>query len=1747
MIFNKLKLYNNYPNIVISPTGYNSKHVALFFMSENSDFLETFPSMRIRPFNVRSVIIPTISRPVYSTLKSDLRKKVQSLKLFPIRAAVGDYSLVDNKNFFINSSPYLNTLDSRYSFKRFNTGKAFNAYKGFINILGGVSSETHERVLIYAINTDRTLPSSITLRKSFVLYKMFIDFYAGRTETLPFEKMIVFTYNTNQSNYYMIYEKDNPRNNLSRIRRVLMNNKFEQSEDPEVETLDEEDVDIDTIADIAAEETISDEKLKLKSPLDTKIEKPKIKPIYKSKIEVKDEEEVEDLDQKPETIERKATLKNTIKNAVKTFLKSSDSKVNVKNPETINYKKLAATSLVYNKVGGNLEKTHRIMSDHPETSHALDNTIKENMENLLPKPPAVSTARNMIVKASGPEKMIKNAVPSHIFEKRKIDFKVNLLNDIYNAFKVLETKNPPLKIVNVKVETIKDGPSEINPSIKDRFYIYMQDIFEKTQMVYIDVPHLTDNNSFYINGQNTVLVTQIVPFPIFFLKSGLGRFESSYSSMSIHSKELQTGAYLILFMGSYKLPLIMYLAYRIGFTEALNMFNITYTLHDTKVANSYILPNKKYIEFTYKDDVGFQNIQGFLKCIPYFDKNMDLENKVFWRTVIEKNTGNRNSTYLLDQMYDNIVTPVERQILKNRHYPTDIKDIIRYISQGVVEGKVDDRNGVDKLRIRTAELFVTLLQKQILAAYNEYSAKVVSGDESAIYYINPSKTFSEIINSQNVQTLENINPLEELSMMTRITPVGIGGIPNTRALTQDSMNVHYTYYGNIDPLETPDSASVGVQQHLAVGAAITDNRGTFLIKDRKTIEPNEILSTTPSMIPFIESNDGIRVAMASGQAKQAISLLNPENPAIQSGYESVLTTYLSDNFMKKSPVDGIVEKVTDLQILIKDKDTKKVLAIDIAPVLLKSGQGKNGYGRFQSIVQVGQKVKKGEIVAEGSNIKDGIISNGINALAAFMPWKGYNFEDGMVISESLAKRLTSLHIEDKKTYLLPEEDVYYIAKLGDVLKKGDVLLTHSPTVYDVETHQNERTEGGKIVNIQIFCNIEESAIPEKLIDAYKDFKERYTLLHGSYPIGKFKEKGIKFNGILVHFTVQQTLSVEVGDKINQRHFNKGIISCFDTKTHVLTENGWKLFKDLTDNDKVAYMKDNGKTGFILPEAYHTYKYKGRMYGCDSRKVNYLVTPTHRMYVSNRDHKWKFETAENTHNKTLCFKTTTDFEYGQYKNEIIKLENNYPSSVKNPVLEFDKKLFYKFMGWYLSEGSTYHRKTNKQSNYRVILTQSNTKSEYVKEISEMLTAMRLTWCREKNGSNFIVSHKPLFTYLNKLGKCLDKYIPEDLFHTHKDNLKELFWGLVKGDGSIRTDKYVEFYTTSAQLKTDFIRLACLLGYNVIEHEPDVRNRKNKKYIIGVQFEKKYNNVYNNKEPYYTVENYNDKVYCLSVKNNLLYVMREGKCMWSGNSIVPDNEMPRLPSGEHIEIVYNGLSVLNRMNPGQLCEMHCGLIAKKLYYFMSTLPRLKFVSLLEPLMKLLDGTKDKSYGKNIISYLKSINEIEYKKIINQLDKDKFFPLIFPPFQSPPRKNILAALKFLNLKPAYKLYLPEYGRYSRDVISVGYLYVFKLEHMVEKKIHVRSTGGYNGPAMLPTRGKRRGGGQAIGEGDAYSLLSWDAPSIITEFFSALSNDHKTKNQMISEVIQTGKTNLKEIKNENPTKELFMAYMTAIHLGSV
>jgi len=415
---------------------------------------------------------------------------------------------------------------------------------------------------------------------------------------------------------------------------------------------------------------------------------------------------------------------------------------------------------------------------------------------------------------------------------------------------------------------------------------------------------------------------------------------------------------------------------------------------------------------------------------------------------------------------------------------SDIVETVKYLfalQNG--KGKVDDVDHLGNKRIRTVG---ELVQAQVevglarLARFIKEKMKLQEPKTVTVLDLVNSRAFSSAINdffnrNQLSQFLDQTNPLSELTHKRRLSAIGEGGIVERKRVGFEVRDVHYTHYGRICPIETPEGGNIGLITSLSVYARIDkmgflktpyyrvvkgkitgeieylsadeedkyiiaqassplDRKGKFLEKrisarfkgefqlveplsvNYMDISPKQVLSPTAALIPFLEHDDANRALMGSNMQRQAVPLVRPEVPLVKTGMERIVVR--DSGAVLRAESSGEVMEVDSEKIVIKQ--------IPSAPLQLKDRTVQH-FGKFvrlnqdtclhqSPIVNQGERVKKGQIISDGPAISQGELALGRNVFVAFMPWYGYNFEDAILISEKLVKEdvYTSIHIKEFK-------------------------------------------------------------------------------------------------------------------------------------------------------------------------------------------------------------------------------------------------------------------------------------------------------------------------------------------------------------------------------------------------------------------------------------------------------------------------------------------------------------------------------------------------------------------------------------------------------------------------------------------------------------------------------------------------------------------------------------------------------------
>jgi DNA-directed RNA polymerase subunit beta len=440
--------------------------------------------------------------------------------------------------------------------------------------------------------------------------------------------------------------------------------------------------------------------------------------------------------------------------------------------------------------------------------------------------------------------------------------------------------------------------------------------------------------------------------------------------------------------------------------------------------------------------------------------------------------------YRLNQQFD-LKIPVEDTVLTM----DDIIKVIHFlIDMRKGERGMDDIDHLGNRRVKTigeqlTNQFSVALSRMIRTIHERMNLR--ESESITPQDLINSRVVTTVINtffgtSQLSQFGDQTNPLAEITHKRRISALGPGGLTRERA-GFEVRDVHYTHYGRLCPIETPEGPNIGLISSLAMFAEVNDHgfiespyrkvvkgkkgyivtdktkylsaddedrvlvaqasvklgkdnellenrvrariKGDFPIVNTEKIDfvevsPNQILSVAAALIPFLEHDDANRALMGSNMQRQAVPLMNPKSPIVGTGIEKKVA--VDSRSAVVSPVDGKIIYIDAEKCLIKRNDVMESLALyegeNIIELKFKKFHrtNQNTVHNQRPIISEGSKVKIGDIIADGAATENGELALGSNIRVAFMPWRGYNFEDAIVLSERLVKEdvFSSVHCNE---------------------------------------------------------------------------------------------------------------------------------------------------------------------------------------------------------------------------------------------------------------------------------------------------------------------------------------------------------------------------------------------------------------------------------------------------------------------------------------------------------------------------------------------------------------------------------------------------------------------------------------------------------------------------------------------------------------------------------------------------------------
>jgi len=743
---------------------------------------------------------------------------------------------------------------------------------------------------------------------------------------------------------------------------------------------------------------------------------------------------------------------------------------------------------------------------------------------------------------------------------------------------------------------------------------------KEQEAYFADIPLMTKRGTFVINGIERVVVSQLIRSPgVFFTNSKLGRYKNFFGAKIIPSRGAwlefeteQSGVIFVRIDRKRKIPVTALLR-AFGYStdrEIQDLFKDVDTDPEMKYIAATLVQDPS-------SNQGEGLIEVYRRIRPGDFATSDNAKQMIFNMFFNFSRYDLSEVgrHRINQRFNkNYPLTEEHRFLK----PEDIVFVVKKIIK-LNNNPASLADNIDHLGNRRVKTVGEQLQEKLRLALNQMERIIKDRMSTADLALSlPSQLINSrpfvarlkefFASSQLSQFMDQTNPLSELEHKRRLSAMGPGGLTRERA-SFDVRDVHPSHYGRICPIQTSEGPNIGLVGHLSIfgrisplgfiltsyqkvkngkltgevlfldateeekyiiaqsGVAI-DQEGRIIDKkvsariqgepgevsasevDFIDISPKQPFSSATSLIPFLEHNDANRALMGSNMQRQAVPLVSPETPYVMTGMESNVA-YDSGSALI-SETEGIVDSVDSsaVKIRVKNSRTKEYK--------LSKFLRSNAYTSINQkpIVRKGDKIKKGQIIADGPAMENGKLALGKNLLVAFMSFHGANFEDAIIVSDRLVKDdiLTSIHIEDysvdvRETKLGPELTTADIPNVGEERLKN--LDIEGIVRIGAEVRSQDILVGKISPKGETDLTPEEKLLRAIFGEKSRDIKDTSLRL----PFGKqgrvvglkifSRDLGDKLqSGVIktIQISIAQTRKVQVGDKLAGRHGNKGVIS-----------------------------------------------------------------------------------------------------------------------------------------------------------------------------------------------------------------------------------------------------------------------------------------------------------------------------------------------------------------------------------------------------------------------------------------------------------------------------------------------------------------------------------------------------------------------------------------------------------------------------
>jgi len=675
---------------------------------------------------------------------------------------------------------------------------------------------------------------------------------------------------------------------------------------------------------------------------------------------------------------------------------------------------------------------------------------------------------------------------------------------------------------------------ELKRHILSILKITIKDPNEKEFVYDIQIPELIKEQFFYIGGNLKVPIFQIYDYPIIY-RTGVLKFHNNIITLTILLNKNNDDGYKV------------------------SLFNKTVPL-DLLVATYHTKEEfKDFLSTRTNESLMLAGIEE--RCNDVWDKTTQNERilslgKIFATPNIDKTKKGKSVLFSLKSAFE--VDFFSREFCKTKSMLFELLNAIYETPRSDTDLKLK--------RIRFEEYILASLMRKV------YDMLITLNSSKKVkFQINQTIVTDSCNVSDIVHFNFPINPVGEIASLMQCSLTGPGGFKKDN-VPANLRNLDPSHFGRLCTADTPDRDGCGVVTNMVPTINIEEN-GDFGEIDDKVVTSYPI-----SFTPFLEHDDPIRLQMASNQLKQAILLTEGEKPIIKSGAEDCYLEH--STFLNVAKDSGVVVHI-DNQFMIVLYNNKKS---EVFKLYWKSLH-LNTIDYILPKFKEGEKFKKDDILAESCCLDNGETSFGRNLCTGISIWKGYNYEDGIVLNETTAKKFESIHSVDLTFTIEPgqvllslnNDDYNPIPSIGHVLKKGDVFAKIKSLdgedgfeSINIEPYELNAPADCEITDIEIYPNSWNKRVTEfnefiehliirqtdKYVTLYnklrtymnKEQADQFIIVNGlskldcASRVGKYSFKGSKFGGIYIKMQAVYRETLGIGDKIANRHGNKGVIS-----------------------------------------------------------------------------------------------------------------------------------------------------------------------------------------------------------------------------------------------------------------------------------------------------------------------------------------------------------------------------------------------------------------------------------------------------------------------------------------------------------------------------------------------------------------------------------------------------------------------------